>query len=106
MGKSELTLVRQLFELDDYQFKVVTINGEPWWFVADVEAYLEYAPGSLRSIIRGDWKKELEDGTDFCVLEGQDLESLRQIASGLKSVSNMTRHVTLAQPFNPPPENI
>lgn len=90
-----LALVEKLFELEDHQFQVVTIDGVPWWFVTDVEEYLGYASGSLRSIIRGDWKEEFDDGVDFRVLEGQDLESLRQIASDLKSVSNMTRHVML-----------
>lgn len=92
---ANLALIEKLFELDDHKFRVVTIEDEPWWFVSDVEEYLGYTSGSLRSIIRGDWEKELGDGVDFRVLEGQDLESFRQIASDLKSVSNMTRRVML-----------
>jgi prophage antirepressor-like protein len=75
--ENALTIFEQVFELDDHQFQVVTIAGEPWWFVADVEPYLEYGRGNLADIIRKDWSNELTDGVDVTVLRSQNLADLK-----------------------------
>lgn len=89
------TLIERRFELDGREFQVVTISNKPWWFARDVEAYLGYAPKSLKAIIKKDWSQPLEEGDQPEMVAGEDYLNLSGRDSRRIGGNRGLRRVTL-----------
>jgi prophage antirepressor-like protein len=79
-----LVLARPAF--DGHEMAVIEINGRQAWSARQVGSALGYEDArSVQTMIRAEWSTDLVDGTDYQVITGEELATVKDAAPELVS---------------------
>lgn len=95
-GVGSSIIPRGAFEFAGQRLLNLSWNGRECWLLTQVNEALGYADGVLSDLLRREWSDEFERGVDYEILEGTDLQVLREtlLAAGLYTVSSKARSTT------------
>ncbi len=92
------SLIRSATEFEGHPVTTLTYNDNPAWIAREIGNAIGYARRGERLVtkVTGEWKHEFIAGTDFVVLEGEDLCDLKEVlGQHTESVGSRARHLVL-----------